>query len=1211
MKQNTLKLLSLLAILTLFSVWAFGQAETGAINGTVTDNTGAVVVGATVTATSIDTGLVRTTTTKSAGEYTITNLPPKTYDVTFEAQGFRKFTQRVKVGVGSMNDVSAKLGVTAASTTVEVTGSSEMATVNTENQTLSQVIGSNQVENMPTLTRNPYDLVAASGNVTEDSNSGRGAGYSINGMRSSDTDILLDGGENVDLFTATVGQSVPLDSVQEFSVLTNNFTAEYGRAGGGVVNVATKSGTNSFHGTLYEFNRVSALAANTYNNNAQRAQAFIDGTCVVGTPCGVGDFGFTRNQFGYSIGGPIVKNKLFFFSSTEWTRVRGSTTTTVGIVDPAFLALPAVDPATVNFFNAYGKIRSNFQTVSHVNWGDALGAGGDPTICAPLACSAPFGLAGQYNAAGDSGAGFPQNTYSTVNRIDYNFSDKTTLYGRYALYNENDFAGTINSSPYVGFDTGQKLFNQNVIINLTHVFGPSFVSSTKLIYNRLNQLQPLNSPATSGCANSTGICPTLYTSSFSVPVLSGNYTMVYPGYSEFTPGNAIPFGGPQNLYQIYEDLNWTKGKHQFKFGGDYIMTRDNRVFGAYQNAVESLGGDGTIGGSIPNLLSGQIYQFQGAVDPQGKYPCVRNGTIPGRTYVVTPDCLLNLSQLQEPSFNRNNRYNDGAFYAQDSWKVTSRLTVNLGLRWEYYGVQHNANPNLDSNFYLGSGANLYQQVRNGTVQIAGQSPVGGLWAPDKDNFAPRVGFAWDIFGDGSTSLRAGYGWGYERNFGNVTFNVIQNPPASGVISMTSEAAGGSDIPFMPVYTNNFGPLGGTIGAQCLPRTSGSLVPPGTSCFPNASLRAVKQNMPTAYSQFWSAAIDRQVMRNSVLSLEYSGSKGTGLYDIANLNDAGYGATFMGDAQYNSRVNYQYTNINYRGNQGFSQYNGLNVKFATTNLFNKGLQLTANYTWSHSIDNLSSTFSDGYSADYGLGYLDAYNPSLDKGSSDFNTTNRLVVSGVWDLPWMKNSSNAVARQLVGGWSMSPIILIHSGYPFSIYDCSNLGSVGYTCPRWVPGAPVSGSGNAGYQFVAGSPNTFNYLNLPIDPSTGSPYGAGNVQAIPTCTGLYGVGCTFTTNGQSLTPRNGYQSPGYWNINFAAMKNFKLTERFNLQFRGEFYNLFNHHNMYILANNLDIEPGTTANTAGAIQAVRGVPNAGIGGSSGPNDERRNIQLALKLIF
>ena len=253
----------------------------------------------------------------------------------------------------------------------------------------------------------------------------------INGARSADTDILLDGGENVDLFTATVGQSVPLDAVQEFSVLTNNFTAEYGRAGGGVVNVATKSGTNDFHGSLYEFNRLSALAANTYNNDAN----------------GITKPGFTRNQFGYSIGGPIVKNKLFFFSGTEWTRIRSGATVTQDILDPAFLALPEVNGNTKAFFNAFGShLRPGLAVLQNVNWQQANG-GNCP---APLPCNAPFGQYVQYTIPSDSGGGFPQNTYSTVNRVDWNISDKNTLYGRYALYSEDDFPGTINASPYAG-----------------------------------------------------------------------------------------------------------------------------------------------------------------------------------------------------------------------------------------------------------------------------------------------------------------------------------------------------------------------------------------------------------------------------------------------------------------------------------------------------------------------------------------------------------------------------------------------------------------------------------------------------------------------------------------------------------------------------------------------------------------------------------------
>jgi outer membrane receptor protein involved in Fe transport len=1154
--SRIVRLSSLFAILILISVWAFGQAESGTINGIVTDKTGAVVVGATVTATSVDTGLVRTTTTESAGEYAITNLPPKLYNITIEAQGFEKYTHQIKVGVGSVNDVSAKLAVTGASTTVEVTDSAETAVVNTENQTLSQTINSRQMVDLPTLTRNPYDLVATAGNVTEDNNSDRGAGYSINGARSADTDILLDGGENVDLFTATVGQSVPLDTVQEFSVLTNNFTAEYGRAGGGVVNVATKSGTNKFRGSLYEFNRLSALAANTYNNDAN----------------GLAKPGFTRNQFGYSIGGPIVKNKLFFFSGTEWTRIRSSSTITQSILDPAFLALPEVNGATKAFFNDFGShLRPNLGVLQNVNWQQANG-GNCP---APLPCNAPFGQFVQYTVPSDSGGGFPQNTYSTVNRVDWNISDKSTFYVRYALYSEDDFAGTVNASPYLGYDTGQTLFNQNVTINFTHVFTPNLVSSSKVVYNRLNNVSPLG-------LNPVG--PTLFTSATALPALPGtNGSLVFPGYLEANPVGAIPIGGPQNLYQFYEDLNWTKGKHQFKFGGEYIQTRDNRVFGAFENAVESLSSGGSISDAAANLVAGQLFQFQGASFPQGKFPCSKNAA---GTTIVTPECTLNLP-VGPPAFGRNNRYNDGAWYVQDSWKVRPRLTLNLGLRWEYYGVQHNANPSLDSNFYLGSGANLYQQVRTGTVQIANHSPVGGLWAKDLNNFAPRVGFAWDVFGDGSTSLRGGYGMGYERNFGNVTFNVIQNPPNYAVVSLVA----GSDVPVLPIFTNNSGPLAGT----------------GTKALPGTSLRAVKQNLPTAYTQFWSASIDRQLMRNSVLSVEYSGSKGTGLYDIANLNDAGYGSAFLGDARAANRINYQYTNINYRGGSGFSNYNGVNLKFTTSNLFNKGLQLVANYTWSHSIDNLSDTFSGGYSSFYGLGYLNAFDPSLDKGNSDYDTRQRFVVSGVWDLPWMKHSSNAVARQALGGWSMSPVFKVHSGYPFSIYDCTNLGAVGFTCPRYVPGAPVASSGHADAgNPIPGSPNLFTYLSLPLDAS-GLPVGNGNALAVPVCSGLFGVGCVYTQNGQSVPGRNGYQSPGFWNIDFVAMKNFKLTERYTMQFRGEFYNIFNHHNMYIQATNLDIENGTGVT---AINAVNGSPSAGSFNSALP-DERRNIQFALKLLF
>lgn len=1173
MTRNALKFVSLLSILLLFSVWSFGQAESGQITGTVTDASGAVVSGAKVTAKSTTTGLTRNATTNSSGEYAITNLKPDNYEVSIEGTGFQKFVRQIPVTVGSKNDMSAKLSVTGAATTVEVTAEGEAAAVNTETQTLSTVVTSRDIAELPTLTRNPYDLVATAGNVSDGDpgQAGRGAGFAINGQRSASTDILLDGGENVNLFTAGIGQSVPLDSVQEFRIVTSDFTAEYGRASGGVINVTTKSGTNNFHGTLFEFNRVSALAANTYDNNAKRAGAFLDGSCVVGQPCDIGKkTGFTRNQFGYSFGGPILRNKLFFFSATEWTRVRSNGNVTQAIVDPAFLSYPGVSATTSQFFSPY-KLRPGLAVLNHISFGDS----GSKLLPA----DAPFAETVQYAVPSDSGGGNPQNTYSTVNRIDYNFSDRTSLYGRYALFSLLYLPGVVNNSPYAGFDTGETDYNQNLTVNLTHVFSPSFVSSSKVIFNRLNQLQPLGS---------NPVAPTLYVSPTGVPKIGPSLAQfTFPGYSQTTPGNAIPFGGPQNLYQFYEDISWTKGRHQFKFGGSYIHTRDNRAFGAYENAVETFTSSGTsVSAAAAGLVNGTIKQFQGAVYPQGKFPCYRD--LSNNKIIQTPDCTLTLP-VGPPKFNRNNRYNDGAWYVQDSWKVVPRLTLNLGLRWEYYGVQHNADPKLDSNFYFGSGATIWDRIRSGTVQIANQSPVGGLWAPSKKNFAPRVGFAWDLLGDGSTSLRGGYGISYERNFGNVTFNVIQNPPNYAVISLVS----GVDINSMPIYSDNSGPLAGS-GIQ--------------KAFPGPSLRAVDPNIKQAYANFWSLAVDRQVMRNSVLSIEYTGSHGVHEYSIANINKQYFGSTYLGDKRAANRLQSQYGNANFRGSDGFNLYDGVNVKYSTANIFNKGLTLNVNYTWSHAIDDLSSTFSEGGNGGNQLGYTDPFMPTLDKGNSEYDIRHRFVLSGVWDLPWMKTSSNAFARQAFGGWSFAPIFHIRSGNPFTIYDCSNGVA---NCPRWIPNAATQTTGHP----VAVGFDNFSYLTLPLDQNNvncldalGNPapcaVNVGDSLEVPNQKVFCGADTInihqHSCSGLPVPRRNSFFGPSNWNFDMVLAKKFKLSERFDLQFRGELYNAFNHHNYYITTANADVSTFNVITAQKGVVPIAGVP-----------DERRNVQFGLKLLF
>ena len=1149
---------------------AFAQSEKGAISGIVTDATGAVVSGATVTAVDVGTNATRTIQTDASGNYTISNLTPGTYSVKASASGFGEIVQKAQVAPGGRVTLDVQLKTAGTETTVEVSAQPETE-VETQSSSLTQVVSAKRVAELPSLTRDPYDFVQTLGNVSQDSSSGtggsdqitRGAGVSINGQRSASTDSLLDGGENVDLYTSKVGQSVPLDAVQEFSVVSNNFSAEYGRASGGVINVVTKSGTNQLHGSLYEFNRISALTSNDYDSNAN----------------GIPRQHYTRNQFGYTFGGPVIKNKLFFFSSTEWTRVRSAATAITLVMDPAFLA--ASSPATQAFF-ANQKLRSGLTPLGTETAADA-GIAIDPTAQPTLAAygsSAPIFDKVSYSVPADSGGGPPQNTYSTLNRVDFHISDATQMFFRYALFSQNEFAGFLNNSPYVGYDTGQTNFNNNFMYSLTHVWNPRLVSETKVLFNRLNNSQPL--------ASTQPVQPTLYFSSSAAVGINGDLISL-PGYSQLTPGNSIPFGGPQNVAEFSQAVSWSKGKHDFRFGGQYVYTRDNRTFGAYENAVEALNGAGGVPGDLENFLTGTAGWFQVVVDSQGKFPCFKDAQ---GNVIQTPDCTINLPTGQ-PSFSRSNRFNDMAFYGQDTWKVTPRLTLNLGLRWEYYGVQHNKDPRLDSNFVFTQGGNYFDNFRNGQIYTAAAtpnspaSPVGGLWEPQYHNFAPRVGFALDLLGDGTTSLRGGYGIGYERNFGNVTFNVIQNPP--GQFNSIFNTG-------VPITADNLGPFAGT----------------GTKALPPASLRYVRQNLPTAYANMWNLSIERQMLKNSLLALEYSGSHGVHLYSIENTNQAGTGIVYMGeDPTVDSpldRINRQYGNMNTRGSNGFSYYNSLNTRFVSSNLFHQGLDLTVNYTYSHAIDNISSTFSETPQAQGWLGLLDPFNPALDKGSADFDARHRIALSAVWALPYAKGT-HGVAKQVLDGWSLAPIITARTGQPFTVFDSNGFVGTDTIASRYVPTAPFQLTGSSSTATTLGTPNTFAYINLPgsntyTDPLVGS-------GELPTCDMVTNAAGNLVSTGQNchfpanMTRRNEFRGPGAYNINLSAGKEFPITERYHLQFRGEFYNLLNHSNYYVQSNLADAGY-FGSNTPFTIEGKKGVnPAAGI-----PN-ERRFIQLALKLTF
>jgi hypothetical protein len=1164
---------------------AHGQADLGSISGVVTDASGAVVPNATVKVTNVATSAERDSTTGSKGEYSVAQLLPGKYEVTITAPGFSAVSQTVTVTVGSSNSVSIKLAVAGGKTEV-VVSADDFASVQLEKAEIATVIDTEQIQSLPTLDRNPYNLVAFSGNLSADSNTPtvRGVGFNISGARSTSVDILLDGAENTDLYAVGIGQTVPLDATAEIRIVTSNSGAEYGR-GSGAVNVSTKSGTNGFHGSVYEFNRISTLASAGYNNNYIHAV----------TPEVPDKPRYTHNQFGYSIGGPIKRDKLFFFSSTEWTRIRSQQNEVAVVPTPELIAMSA--PNMQDYFNTYGKLAHPINGETYTGGSAAVQSvfGKDIAKLLPthpdILTTPLFGEA-IYQAPQDSGGGAPVNQWISFNRIDWTINSTTSMFGRYIQESAVNPPGYINYSPYEGYDTEQTQYNHNLELSLSKAFSATLASGTKVLATRFNNATPLGSQPVS---------PTLYVNSSTTQTLGGGL-INFPGYSQLTPGNAIPFGGPQNFIQVGEDLAWTKGNHQFAFGGIFLYIKDNRTFGAYENAVDALVQSGH-NNALVNFVNGGLGFLQVAVDPQQKYPCVIDKTT-GK-YQQTPDCTINLP-VASPNFSRSNRYRDGAAYFADTYKLAPKFTLNYGLRWEVYGPQHSQKKIYDSNFFFGSGNTYFDQIRNGQLMTRETSPDGRLWQLNLKDFAPKVGFAWDPVGDGKTSIRGGYGISFERNFNNVTFNVIQNPPNYAVLSFTPADNGGKNVPISP---NNFAQFGTATGTKLLP---------------NVTLRAVDPKIKPSYASNYSLSVERR-FADTTASVSYVGTRGIHNYSIANINRSFSGINYLGDPAPNfnlsNRLNLQYSNINFRGADGDSYYNGVTGEIRSANLRHTGLTVRGDYTYSHSIDNTSSTFTDGYSNNDNLGYLDPFNKALDRGTSDFDQKHRVAAALIWAIPYAKNMTSA-SKMLLDNWTVATTFEAATGTPFSVFDCWFAVTV---CPRssFVNPQPKQRTRNMTDISSSIGPNTYSYLSMPqyfddngvvmlsnyneqLNPYVNQYYGGDLLDPAdyaagsdtPVCGGLYNSNCRFVTG---MTGRNGFRGPGHWNENLGILKDFKIRERFTIQFKAEFINVFNHANTLL---NLNGTNDVSAYTD--VLAYKG----GINGSTSlPTN--RNTEFSLHIAF
>ena len=1142
MRSSKLLLAFLVVVL---AVPALAQG-TGALTGTVVDPTGAVVPGATITATHLATNVATTTESTASGLYRFPSLAVGIYTVAVQMSGFR-VTQVANVvltvGQTVRRDVTLEVGTVAETVTVEAGG---QQLIETESAELSGFIDANTINQVPLAVREPSVFVnlmpgVVDGNTISNAIGTVSRGAAVHGARSGTGNFTVDGFDNNDQGQGGRGGSggslgvpgaqvgISPEAIQEFRVVTSNFEAQHGRAGGFVANVTLKSGSNDIHGSAFLYNRVQKLAANSWASN----QAGDEDQLV-------------RNQFGGSVGGPIVKDKTFFFSSIEIHRKRTQSPTTVTTVTPAFIefvrsgqfaAFHESDPNGICMVENAAPCPGAFALSSALGpivgglvdqFGFPVPSSNFTNIGAGLLTGGivyPVDVYG--TGTGVSTDPLDQNRFSF--KLDHIFSDSDRLSGTW-LFDDQDAGGSFGGdyfNPAFPF-TNPARFNL-IGVNWTHTFSPSLIADLRMGYLRdVSDFPSLLDPEP----------PTVY-------------TFVGPLTTSLGRTAGLPQFFTNNQFQYSGNITVIHGSHTIQTGGEYRRTRNGSAFEALKNGIfgfndiESLLTDGAFGDEsdlailgAPTFGAGFVF---GAINPQ-------------------------TGQL--PEFYRGYRANEFGVYAQDTWKLSSRLTLNFGFRWDYQGPPHNFREGLDSNFFFGpplppdptvqagwtscdasvdATDNPFFPCQSTTLQRVANGQFvqkdRNIWAKDTNNIAPRVGFAYDVLGTQKLVIRGGGGFFYDRIWNNLFENIRFNPP------------------FHAFAGTGFFIDGTTVGPLSFPGMFSFPINPtllfGTSA---PSPRHMDENLLLPYIQQYYFGLQYEIAPDYAFHVTYTSTLGRKLTGLVDMNTFPGRTALVGQA---TRPNTNIGSDNSRTNAFKSNYHG--IEFQVLKRFTKGLQFQASYTYSKAIDEISDAFSGKDS----LRPTNTFNIALDRGRADFDIAHSFVSSYYYELPFAKEN------RWLGGWSTSGIATIREGTPFSILCSCDSNADGHFSDR---------------AFLVGGGDISSLINHDVSPADGyltTTDSSGNdlFTATPLNPSL-NLGAWI----DGSLGKNILTGPGSINFDAQIAKRFSITETSSVQFQANFFNIFNHPNFLLPNSNI---------TSGSF------------GSSTNTFGERVIQLALRIDF